>query len=335
MKLQSALAATNYFEGIAVDASPRNAKDYVIPVVIRLTPARRNRYDIRLGYGTDTGARASAGYIRRTVNRHGHSFTADLFLSETTSGVSSEYSIPGSDPQTDRYLIRAGYARVDTTSFTSDRVNLGVSHQQQRRPWRRTLSLDYQIEESEFDRGSGTSKLLLPSVDWIRVSPDDRLRVERGTRLELNVRGAHEDALSRCLSSARSPGRESGTPVCAGRPIPPARGRRQHPDQRFRGYTSDSPFLRRRRPEHPPGTNSTASARKIPAATSSAANIWRLAAPSTSTPSSATGALPCSPTSATPLRIRSSQRWGQESACAGTHPWPRAGGHRARLSGSR
>lgn len=196
VQLQSALAASNYFESIAVDASPKNAKNHVIPIVLRLTPSRKNRYEFRLGYSTDTGARVSAGYVRRRVNRYGHGYTADVFLSETTSGVTSEYAIPGSDPQTDRYLLRTGYARVDNTTFTSDRVNIGVSHQQQRRPWRRTLSLDYQIEDSEFDRGIGTSKLLLPSVDWIRVSPDDRLRVERGTRLKLNVRGAHEQVLS-------------------------------------------------------------------------------------------------------------------------------------------
>jgi len=196
VRLQGNLAGSNYFESVAMDASPKKAREYTIPVVIGLTPSQNNRYEFRVGYGTDTGARASAGYVRRRVNRYGHGFTADLFLSENKSGISSEYSIPGYDPQTDRYLVRAGYVHEDTTSFTSDKTTFGISHQQQRRPWRRTLSLDYQIERSEFDDDANTSKLLMPGVDWVRVSPDDRLRVERGTRLHLNVRGAHEDVLS-------------------------------------------------------------------------------------------------------------------------------------------
>ncbi|MFX9877793.1 hypothetical protein ABTP36_19075, partial [Acinetobacter baumannii] len=70
------------------------AEGDAIPVVITLGKKPSRRDDFGLGYGTDTGARVSAGTEFRRINDDGDKLRVAARASEKISGASSEYRIP-------------------------------------------------------------------------------------------------------------------------------------------------------------------------------------------------------------------------------------------------
>lgn len=199
-QLQGDLSNTEYYEEVTLDVSPENAdEDHVIPVVVNLTARNPTRYSFGAGYGTDTGARVKAGITRRRVNEAGHHFSGELLLAEFKYGIAGEYIIPGSDPRTDSWGIRASIEdeHSDNNDYTS--ASLGGFYRHRDDLWMKTYSLDYLVERYEVSDVEETSNLLIPSVEWVRTYPpemDKRIYPTFGTQLTLSVRGAAEGLLS-------------------------------------------------------------------------------------------------------------------------------------------
>src|SRR6185503_13300616 len=72
LELQDALASTSYFKRVEVIPQEEEAVDRRVPIRVALVPARRERWSLGLGYGPDTGVRATVGVDVRRVNRRGH-----------------------------------------------------------------------------------------------------------------------------------------------------------------------------------------------------------------------------------------------------------------------
>jgi translocation and assembly module TamA len=60
--------------------------------------------------------------------------------------------------------------------------------------WTRTDLLSLTVEDFDIGSLSGRSRLLSPGVEWIRLDADDAIRPDRGSRLNLELRGT-SDAL--------------------------------------------------------------------------------------------------------------------------------------------
>lgn len=196
LALQSDLIASEYFDQVTVHASPEQAVNTTLPVAVDLDMRPRNRYAFGLGYGTDTGARGRAGAERRWINRRGHSARTDLLLSEIRQSLTAEYTIPGRDPRTDRYVLHTGIKAEDSDARDSLTGVIGGRQVRRMGRWTRTLSLDYQWERFEVSGERTTTRLLIPGVTWLRVDADDPLFVTRGYRFELGLRGASESVVS-------------------------------------------------------------------------------------------------------------------------------------------
>src|SRR5690606_27178726 len=95
LDLQRILNETGYFSRVEVRA-PRAAADGAqrVPVSVTLEPARRQRWSVGFGYGTDTGPRTTIGVLMRRVNRRGHRLRADLQLSSIEQAIGTRYEIP-------------------------------------------------------------------------------------------------------------------------------------------------------------------------------------------------------------------------------------------------
>ncbi|MDX1605292.1 MAG: BamA/TamA family outer membrane protein, partial [Candidatus Competibacterales bacterium] len=179
-----------------IDASPEDAVDRVIPVTVQLSMRKRSEYSAGLGYATDTGIRGRIGLQRRWVNRRGHKLELQLRASQITYGLAAAYTIPGNDPRTDAYLVRAKIDGEDSDRKESVTASLGLSRRFQRGFWTHLLSLDYQWEEFEASGDTDSTALLIPSIRSTRIDTDDRLRVSQGSALTLELRGAAEPLLS-------------------------------------------------------------------------------------------------------------------------------------------
>ena len=198
-QLQGDFSNTEYYTQVELDASPSGASEQTIPVTVNLTAKNPRKYIFGVGYGTDTGARAKAGVTSRRVNRFGHNYNAEVLVSQIKYGIAGEYVIPGSDPRSDAWGLRASAEDEHSENRNYKAFNIGGYYKYRTGLWMKTLSLDYRVEKFELVDETPTSKLLIPGVDWIRTFPADmesRIYAEHGTWLQLRLKGSHDSLLS-------------------------------------------------------------------------------------------------------------------------------------------
>lgn len=196
LDLQSALYESDYFSQVEVRPRRDLAEDRVIPVEVILDPRKRQKYLFGIGYGTDTGVRGVLGWENRRVNRRGHKFSVELSLSEIRGSLTSRYTIPMKHPVTDHFDLSAGFSQDRTQTSRSATRLLGASYTQMRGKWRETFYLNFQQEKFTIGNESGDSTLLLPGTNWVRVRADNRINTTNGSRLILDLRGAHTALVS-------------------------------------------------------------------------------------------------------------------------------------------
>ncbi|MEJ2344600.1 MAG: autotransporter assembly complex protein TamA [Gammaproteobacteria bacterium] len=195
LQLYSALSDSGYFSQVDVEPHRREARGTAVPVVVTLSPRRRQRYKIGVGYGTDTGARLTFQFWR-LLNRRGHVGTADVRLSQYLNSATVGYTIPLQHPTTEQLTFEAGLKNEDTKSRISRIWQIGASRTGTRGSWREVMGLHYEVERYELATGGSSSKLLYPSVTWTRMRADDPIYPTRGNRLQLDLKGSSAAMLS-------------------------------------------------------------------------------------------------------------------------------------------
>lgn len=195
-QLQNALADSDYFEQIEVDADPAKATDLEVPVTVRLKESRRNRYAFGIGYGTDTGPRGSASWLRRYINRFGHRLGAELEVSQIQNRLTARYLVPLKKPLTDQFSVTANWLDESLDTRDNQTALLTASLTQQRETWQRALSVNFLHENFEIGAESDSTTLLYPEAAWTRVVADNRIYTTRGMRLLLDIRGTVETLVS-------------------------------------------------------------------------------------------------------------------------------------------
>ncbi|HXT22882.1 MAG TPA: POTRA domain-containing protein, partial [Thermoanaerobaculia bacterium] len=114
LELQDALASTSYFKRVEVIPQEEEAVDRRVPIRVALVPARRERWSLGLGYGPDTGVRATVGVDVRRVNRRGHRAEALVSVSQVQQRFTSTYLVPKSAARTDYTTYSLGYDDLDS-----------------------------------------------------------------------------------------------------------------------------------------------------------------------------------------------------------------------------
>ena len=85
----------------------------MIPVKVTLNADQLNSVEVGAGYGSDSGARLRTQYRRAIVNQRGHSFDANLELSEIRQAIDGRYNIPYKHPLNDYISLVGGYEREE------------------------------------------------------------------------------------------------------------------------------------------------------------------------------------------------------------------------------
>jgi translocation and assembly module TamA len=196
LELQNALSDSPYWARVEVVTRQEEAQDLEVPIAVTLVPAKPLLFTAGLGYGTDSGARATAGWEFRRLNRRGHRAQVQLVGAETEQSVQASYLLPGPYPRTDTLAFNAAYAIEDTDTARSESSLLGTQRTQTRGVWREALQLNYQRDDFEVGVDEGISTLLVPGASWERVEADDRIFTTKGYRLRLGVQGAADALLS-------------------------------------------------------------------------------------------------------------------------------------------
>ena len=181
------------FREVTVIPQPELAEDRQVPVDIRLTPAPRRRLRPGIGYGTDTGARASLNY--RDVNfwHRGHEIRAEIKAAEHQQSLFAAYIMPSHRHLNDLIALRAGITHEDIDTYES--TQLFVEGEVVRDLGRGRLgSLYLRLLQEDFIIGEedSRSRLVLPGIQFSQRRYDDPLRPRKGYLYRLELRGTHQ-----------------------------------------------------------------------------------------------------------------------------------------------
>lgn len=196
LAFQSALGGTPYFSRVEAVAEREKAANREIPIHVRLTTQRPRRYEVGVGYGTDTGPRLLLDAQFRRINRAGHRFRGHANISQLELSLSAEYVIPSRYPDTHTYSISAMVARLDPDAYTTNRAAFGPTRSQPRFGWLESLTLSYEYEDYTVGSDDGISKLLIAGLAYRLKKSDDDITPTRGFRVDFGLRGAEEAVLS-------------------------------------------------------------------------------------------------------------------------------------------
>ena len=197
LNLQSQLIDSEYFKRVEVVSRRDEIDGDRVPIDINLERNKRNRYRIGLGYSTDTGPRLTLDWKTRRIGRKGHRMRTEFQVSEPISRLSSEYVIPLERPTVDFIRVGASLEHFNSDTNQGNRALMNITHSVSlERGWRRSLGLEYTYEDFKVGNQEDTARLLVPSIDWLRIKTDGKERIQRGKRLNFRIEGATESLLS-------------------------------------------------------------------------------------------------------------------------------------------
>ncbi len=196
-KTYNSLAESIYFRSVEVRPEIDETESLHVPVNIILLPENRHDYSLGIGYDTDIGPLASAGYRNRRINREGHHFSFDLNVSPLLSSAEASYTIPFTEPRTDNISIGLGYKYEQPDTFESESAKLSLQYQHvYDTGWKQTLFLDLSREDFTISDVSRTTNLLVPGGRWRFTQSDNPLRPTSGYHLNLSLSGSVEPVIS-------------------------------------------------------------------------------------------------------------------------------------------
>ncbi len=198
LDLQRVLNETGYFSRVEVRA-PRAAADAAqrVPVSVTLEPARRQRWSVGFGYGTDTGPRTTIGVLMRRVNLRGHRLRADLQLSAIEQAIGTRYEIPIRNYATDLLTFSATARAEEIGDAEIEQYSAGASHVVSWFGFRRRLYMQAEREHFSFGDGPTTnSDLFYPGITLTRERADNVQFPRRGYSARADLRAGSDSLLS-------------------------------------------------------------------------------------------------------------------------------------------
>ncbi|MBB70784.1 MAG: hypothetical protein CMF50_00095 [Legionellales bacterium] len=191
LQLQKDLSSTEYFSSVTVQPDEKDLSKRQVPVDVHLTPSKARRYNFGLGYGTDTGPRATTSVDFRRVTDTGNYFKSFLQISEIESNLEARYVIPGANPVNEQYFYGASVSQEtpNDSRGTTEKITVGKSDVFH--GWRRTMSLNYQWDQYRLrEDPKRYSHLLLPTVSLTHTRVDDPVFPRQGHTLSLTGLGS-------------------------------------------------------------------------------------------------------------------------------------------------
>lgn len=189
-----------------------------IPVIVTLNADRLNSAEVGAGYGSDTGARVRGQYRRAIVNRRGHSFDANVELSQIRQSIDGRYNIPYKHPLNDYISLVGGYEREERDDVAQgnglmiESAVAGVDRiiKRPRGSWQHTFGLRYRLDRITQDgvldsveipdaflaNPNEQQQSLLFGYEVARTTSDKRVNPGKGFRQTYKVEFGSETLLS-------------------------------------------------------------------------------------------------------------------------------------------
>ena len=179
---QFAFSDLDYFQTVDIEAQKDKAdEDGRIPMVISTTERAPRSYRYGLGYGTDSGPRASVGADFRRLNSLGHKLRTDLRVSPRISTAVAEYRIPFGHLPSDSVSFTTQALTQDFSDIKETLYRIGTSYNRRGKRWQRRVYLEYTFDEYSIKESPRQrSSLLVPGISLDHTEGDDPIFPKRG-----------------------------------------------------------------------------------------------------------------------------------------------------------
>jgi translocation and assembly module TamA len=198
LQLQQRLIDADYFGIVDVHPDLENAHDGIVPIAVRLAPAKRNVYTAGIFIDTDVGFGVRAAMRRRWVNGLGHKFKVETEIAQRLKTIAATYTIPLPGPNNRSLNFGANYRDENTKTTISHTESLVANETREWLGFTRTLGLhlltgDFTIVDPGGDKSrdlKGDTTLLYPELVLEKKRADDPLFVRDGYSLTLVARAS-------------------------------------------------------------------------------------------------------------------------------------------------
>ncbi len=143
LRTQFALDDSQYFSNVEVATLPPDRDNHIVPVSITAETNRRNRYSYGAGFGTDTGARGTATWDKRLVNRRGHRMRVEGKAAQRNQSLEARYLIPIGDPAIEKLTFEFGARSEERADLDLRTLEIQPSVTHLRGRWQRVMSLSF------------------------------------------------------------------------------------------------------------------------------------------------------------------------------------------------
>jgi translocation and assembly module TamA len=195
--LQASLSGTNYFANVEVVPRRDLADDELrVPIEVHAHPRKTQRWEVGLGYGTDTGPRIRLSTEFRRLNRAGHFADLDARISAIEQSITARYNIPVGMPFPSLWTVTGRYGNIEWVTSKTLQGIAGLSFAHMRGDVREVLSLRYQHDDFSVAADTAVSNLTQPIAAWSWSKSDDPFYAYRGVGATLELRGAVDGVAS-------------------------------------------------------------------------------------------------------------------------------------------
>lgn len=197
--LQSTYAGTGYFRSVSITPEKNKAKTtHKVPVKLNFDMNKKHMYQIGLGYGTVSGIRLSSAINWRYIGAYGNKFNLSGTWSRTYYNLTAQYLIPAINPVTSYYTINASAFILEPNTGKALVGKFGPGYLWQYQKWTFEGYLYYLAEKWRLNDAQNyrNSHLIQPMIQATRLSTNNIVRVENGSRYTFILSGAYRGLYS-------------------------------------------------------------------------------------------------------------------------------------------
>ena len=139
-----------------------------VPIKVEVNKKDKNLVGLGVGFATDTKARGKITWNRPLVNKKGHSFEAELGVSQINQNLSFQYRIPrSSDPLYNFWSLETGILNEQIEEQSSFLSTVNVQRiRRTRRKWTESLFIRWEREIFEAGEQRDLTNLVLPGISY-------------------------------------------------------------------------------------------------------------------------------------------------------------------------
>ncbi len=197
-KQQLYLQSTGYYSDVLIHTENHKAQNNRVPVDIELTPRKRNAYEFRVGYGSDTGARVKATLDRRWTGRKGRKLHHEIQLSQQHSLLESRYTVPLHHPETENVFYNVKLEQKMNNDIRSQTAHIGAQYTRKNSGgYQQTVFVEYNTDSTQITgENEFTTQYLFAGAGIDKTKRNDPLHPNKGYRLSADIQVAHKDLAS-------------------------------------------------------------------------------------------------------------------------------------------